>query len=223
MIAGLGKSASSFWGSVPSVLQVANAATFLLCVVGNALSSSAVMNKIGGETNSQISAAHKTAFTPAGYAFSIWGIIYTLVSMFCIFQLHPARKEWVAEVVGWRFIVVNLANASWLLCFGFELGGGQWVSSVVLFAGLLAPLVWLHRRMRVGDLGRTLHPSELLCAHAMVSIYSGWCCVAAVANVSIALTPRGATESLGWTPAGWSVVMQVVAFALASAYLWLYR
>lgn len=178
---------------------------------------------MGGETNGQISAAHKTAFTPAGYAFSIWGIIYTMVSLFCIFQCLPSRRAWTESVVGWRFVAVNLSNMSWLLFFGFEVGG-QWVSSVVLFGGLLAPLVWLHRRFRVGDLTRRVSVPELICAHGMVSLYAGWCCVACIANVAIALTPRGPVPaSLGWTPAGWSVLMQVVAVGLAGTYLSLYN
>ena len=210
--------------AVPSYLQVLNVATFLLCIVGNAISSSALMNRLGAETNGQVSNAHKTAFTPAGYAFSIWGVIYTLVSLFCIFQLYPARREWVAEVVGFRFIAVNLSNVTWLLLFGFEVAG-QWLSTAVLFLGLLAPLLWLHRRMRIGDLTVAIRPAELICAHGMVSIYAGWCCVAAIANVSIALTPRDAlvAPNLGWTPAGWSVLLQLVAAVVASTMAVVYR
>jgi hypothetical protein len=43
-------------------------------------------------TNADVSNAHPTAITPAGYAFSIWGLIFFLQSLFAVWSLFPLRN-----------------------------------------------------------------------------------------------------------------------------------
>ena len=60
---------------------LATAVSFLVMVVCNAAS---------GSRNAAVSAAHRTAFTPAGWAFSVWGLIYTLGATFVVWQAAPS-------------------------------------------------------------------------------------------------------------------------------------
>ena len=53
--------------------QILNAVALVATVVINYLSNTGVFN---GETMATISAKYQNLFTPAGYAFSIWGLIY---------------------------------------------------------------------------------------------------------------------------------------------------
>lgn len=50
-----------------------------------------------------ISDSRPTAFTPAGYAFAIWGVIYIFAALFVIYQALPSKRAWIASVQGWLF------------------------------------------------------------------------------------------------------------------------
>jgi len=62
----------------PSLLwRIGNPVSFVAVIIANA----AVGSKIGA-----VSDDNEVLITPGGWAFSIWGIIYTLLSCFCIWQ-----------------------------------------------------------------------------------------------------------------------------------------
>ena len=48
---------------------------------------------IGGKTIGNVSDELNTLFTPAGYAFAIWGLIYLLLLGFAIYGLRAAFKS----------------------------------------------------------------------------------------------------------------------------------
>jgi hypothetical protein len=54
-----------------------NAVAFVAVVIVNGLAGSTTL--IGGKTTAQVSDANPTLITPAGYVFSIWGVIYVLL------------------------------------------------------------------------------------------------------------------------------------------------
>lgn len=183
-------------------------------------------NGTAGSKNGAISDAYRTAFTPAGYAFSIWGLIYFLGALYSIFQLMPSRRAW-AFPHNVLFLCNYAGNTLWTFAFTGEWGGGLWPSTVIIFVGVMAPLAALHVRMGIGGHSGAARAtfSELLFAHAFVSLYLGWLVVACVANVSLSLTPRGgpAPSLGGLSPSGWSIIMQCVATALALLVLALRR
>lgn len=171
----------------------------------------------------------------AGYAFSIWGIIYSFVASFVVWQAWPQRQEWVHLNIGIDFALNALSNCAWLIAFNTKAGKFV-VSTIIIFFGIAASLLRLYLRLDIGRSGfgygsegkagtlllgaQPTRPawitvSEWLCVHCMVSIYLGWTCVACIANMSIMLTPQGGRADLGWTAAGWSVLMQCIAAALA--------
>lgn len=71
-------------------LQGVNVAAFLLTVVVNALSN---MLPLNGKTTAEISDSYPNLFTPAGYVFSIWGVIYVLLLIFAVYQAVPRQRE----------------------------------------------------------------------------------------------------------------------------------
>ena len=46
-----------------------------------------------GQSQEVITDQYDSLFRPAGYTFSIWGVIYILLLIYCIYQLLPAQKE----------------------------------------------------------------------------------------------------------------------------------
>lgn len=72
---------------------------------------------------SQITAMWDTRIDPAGYAFSIWGVIYSLIGVFVIYQAIPSEwvpdrnDELIFEDIGYVFMANMLGNAAWLIMF----------------------------------------------------------------------------------------------------------
>lgn len=197
----------------PSWLQGITAACYLVTVVING-ASNAASKPFGGSTNADISNAHRTAFTPAGYAFSIWGVIYTFGAMFAIWQLLPAQRAFAQARVGVWLPINFVANALWIIAFTNE-WGAVWVSVGIIFLGILAPLIVTYIKMEVGNHARVISAWELVCAHHFVSIYMGWTSVACIANVAVAGTPKFGVADWGWSASNWSILMQTVASVLA--------
>ncbi len=73
-----------------SILKYANILFFALTVVVNSLAGSTSI--IGGRNTANVSDANPSLVTPAGYVFSIWGIIYILLGVFVIYQALPSQQ-----------------------------------------------------------------------------------------------------------------------------------
>ena len=73
-----------------STMKWINILTFVLTVIVNGLAGSTTI--LGGKFTAEISDANPTLITPAGYVFSIWGIIYILLGVFVVFQALPSQQ-----------------------------------------------------------------------------------------------------------------------------------
>ena len=67
--------------SWPKKMQVINALAFVVMVLANNASM-----KYSKYTNKEVADQWNLRLTPAGWAFAIWGIIYTLLMVFAIYQ-----------------------------------------------------------------------------------------------------------------------------------------
>ena len=125
----------------PSALQWAHVVAFAVAITFNALSSAgqAQVPWLYPKSNAQITDERKTAFTPAGFAFSIWGIIYLFGAAVIVFQSLPKNADWTRRVVGPWMLINLLANAAWLPIFQNELVN-LWLSVGVIAGGILLPL-----------------------------------------------------------------------------------
>ena len=77
----------------------------------------------GTQSNEVLSAKYQTLVTPVGWAFSIWAIIFGSQLVFTITQIRPRFRghALVQDGVGYNYVGVCLAQATWGLVFGFEL------------------------------------------------------------------------------------------------------
>ncbi len=180
---------------------VALAVTLLLNTLATTL-------PLGGRTTAEISDSFKILFVPAGYVFSIWGLIYLALIGFAVFQALPAQQHnrWVRATDGW-FLLTCLANSLWLLLWQY----GFYPPTLVLMLTLLAALIVIYRRLAA--LGPAEAASRWL-VRIPFSLYLGWITVATVANASAVLV------DLGWdgsplTQVTWTVLMIAVAAGLA--------
>jgi len=188
--------------------QIVNLLAVILTVVVNGLANALPIN---GVTTGEVSDSFPVYFVPAGYVFSIWGVIYLGLLAFTIYQLLPAQRENLRlERIGWWFAVGCLANAAWIFFWHY----GIFPVTLVLMLVLLVSLLTIYLRL---DIGRTwVSRAEKWLVEVPFSIYLGWITVATVANATDVL------YDLGWngaplSPQLWTVIMLVIAAALAVA------
>lgn len=193
-------------------LQFVNIAALLLALIMNGLSNFLPLN---GRTAGEISDALPSFFTPAGFTFSIWGVIYTALIGFTIYQALPAqRNNWLLGRIGWSFALSSVFNASWLLAWHY----GYYVLSVGLMVGLLITLIVIYTRLEIGKPNPNLSLADRWLVQLPFSLYLGWITVATIANVS------SVANYLGWNGFGiaeptWSAIMMGVAVVVAGLLL----
>ena len=189
-----------------SVLRYANILFFALTVVVNSLAGSTTI--IGGKNTAQVSDANLTLITPAGYVFSIWGIIYIFLGVFVVYQALPKQQgKDYQKKIGWLFVLSSLINIVWLFLWQFE----YLTLSVVLMFLLLASLILIYLRLGVGK--SKVAMGERLAIHLPFSVYLGWITVASIANVAATLVSLN-WDGFGISPEIWTTLVVAVALII---------
>ena len=128
-----------------NILRWANIVAFAITVIVNSLAGSTKL--IGGRSTAQVSDMYPTLVTPAGYVFSIWGIIYILLGVFVVYQALPSQQgKDYQKKISWLFVLSSLANIIWLFLWQSESLG----ISVLLMFLLLASLILIYLRQGIG-------------------------------------------------------------------------
>jgi hypothetical protein len=164
-------------------------------------------NPPGGLTNAEVSAKYPTLFTPAGYAFSIWGIIYLSFVAYSIFQLLPSQRKYlIYDRLAIPLIITSVLSICWLFSFSYEL----LLLSVSIIVLMLVTAILLLVRSKEGVLQGNISKRISI----PFALYAGWLSVATIANTSVWLIAMGWRGwALGETP--WTLLMIAVAAALA--------
>ena len=190
-----------------AILKWGNILSFVATVIVNGLAGSTTI--LGGKNTADISDAFPTLITPAGYVFSIWGIIYVLLGVYVVFQALPSQKgAKYTERIGWLFILSSLLNIVWLFLWQYEYLA---VSTVVMFL-LLASLLAIYLRLNVGKSPVPLR--EKLAVHVPFSVYLGWITIASIANVAVTLVSLN-WDGLGIAAETWAMLVISVALLIA--------
>lgn len=188
------------------LIKWSNVVAFVLTVMINGLAGSTTL--LGGVNTAEISNANPTLITPAGYVFSIWGIIYVLLGVFVVFQVLPSQKEKeYTKKIGWLFVLSSVLNIAWLFLWQHEILS----LSVVLMFLLLITLVAIYLRLNIGK--STLPLREKLAVHVPFSVYLGWITIASIANVAVFLVSEN-WNGFGINPETWATLIVVVALEI---------
>lgn len=184
------------------VRQVVNVLATLGVIGVNGLANALPLN---GLTTGEISDRFDVYFAPAGYVFSIWGLIYLALIGFSIYQALPSQRENPRlQRIGYLYALTCVANAAWLFFWHYELFG--W--TLVAMLALLLLLIVIYLRLGVG---RTrVSTGENWLVRVPFSLYLGWITVATIANVTSLLDYLN-WDGWGIEPALWAVIMIVVA------------
>lgn len=190
-------------------LPALNTVGLVLVLTLNGLANALPIN---GVTTGGVSDRYENLFTPAGLTFSIWGLIYLLLTAFVVYEWLMARRgrDWFSARIGPWFFVSCLANASWILAWHYRLLPLSLLIMLVLLGSLLA--IYLH--LRIGLTGITR--GEWAFVHLPFSVYLGWITVATIANVTVLLVSIQ-WGAFGLSPQFWTVAVIAVATAIALA------
>ncbi|SDR76079.1 hypothetical protein SAMN04487764_0571 [Gillisia sp. Hel1_33_143] len=189
-------------------LSILNFISVLLVIVVNYYSQ---MYTINGNTMASLSAEYDNLFTPAGYAFAIWGLIFLAMFAYAIFQIKRAffsdKKSDFIEQTGPYFFIANLANASWVVVWLYEY---TFISIILMFIILISLLMVVIKT----NMERWDAPIKIIAfVWWPICLYSGWIAVAAIANVAAYLS------KIGWNggflnEVQWTMVMLTIAIFL---------
>jgi hypothetical protein len=187
--------------------QIAVIVTILGTLIVNGLANALPIN---GLNTGQISDRFNVYFVPAGYVFSIWGVIYLGLIAFAVFQALPSQRQNPRmRATGWLIALSGLANSAWIFLWHYELFPLTLIAMLVLLASLI--IIYL----RLGT-GRTTVPTaEAWAARLPFSIYLGWITVATVANVTSVLDYLK-WDGFGLSPETWMVIMLAAVLVIAA-------
>lgn len=169
-------------------------------ITANALANILPLN---GQTTGEISNRLPVLFTPAGYVFSIWSVIYVLLIIWVIgLWRNRLKKETLFERRSLLFILSSVFNIAWIFLWHYE----YFFLTVVVMISLLLTLIVLYCTYPLLD--------NRLSGRLPISIYLGWISVATIANISYVLTVY---EWSGWGLSDplWAVIMLTIGAAIA--------
>jgi len=166
---------------------------------------------INDQTMPEISAKYPSLFTPAGFTFSIWGVIYLALLFFVVYQALPSQRsnEKIAGIS--RLFQVNcVANASWIVAWHYDL----LTISLLIMLVMLFTLILIYRAL-LGAVERASTTQHLL-LHFPFSLYTSWITLATIANISTVQTGNG-WDNIGLTAISWTLLKLALAGAIGAA------
>jgi hypothetical protein len=185
---------------------------FLGVIAVNALAN---ILPINGYNTGQISAFYPNAFVPAGFTFSIWGLIYLLLLSYTIGftyysikgQQHPKAFIFI-ERINTYFLLTCVFNMSWIVAWHYL----QIELSVLIMLLFLITLIQLF--LKTITIARDLTLSQRFILQTPFIVYLGWISVATIANITALLVAYKWT-ALSIVPVYWSAAMILIAIILA--------
>lgn len=179
----------------------------VITLIFNGLAATGALN---GIPTGDISDKYSVLFTPAGYVFSIWSLIYLALTAFSVFQILPKQRESAdLDPIRILFIISSLLNSLWILAWQYE----YLLVSLLIMIGLLITLIKIDSRQTTAL--KEIKKSHQWLVRAPFSLYLGWISVATIANVSVVLFDLG-WNGWGLSDVFWTVLMMSVAVLLST-------
>lgn len=142
-----------------------------------------------------ISDGYPTLLTTAGYAFSIWGVIFLLDIVFAIWQCSNRRHDAAMLRVRIASLIAFALTSVWMVIFSQQ---QLWLALAAIWASLVCLVYaayWLSRQRPAPD-------ALSFCAWLPLSLHAGWVSLAVFLNtaqviVALRLLPLG--DMLPWS------------------------
>jgi hypothetical protein len=189
--------------------------TWLLFVGVIAVNALANILPINGYNTGQISAFYPNAFVPAGFTFSIWGVIYLLLLSYTIGftyytlkrQAYPKSYKFIEQINPY-FLWTCVFNMAWIVAWHYL----QIELSVVIMLLFLITLIQLFLKSNM--IANDLNLTQRFILQTPFIVYLGWISVATIANITALLVAYKWT-AFSIAPIYWSALMIFIALLLA--------
>ncbi len=193
-------------------LTIYQAVFFAFMITMNVLANALPLN---GYTTGEISAMYPNLFVPAGFTFSIWGLIYLLLLGYVVYSSSILWKRNsadamlpVVKTIAPYFILTCALNGVWIMMWHLLLVE----LSLFIMVGLLVTLIIIYIKLQP-------HRSKLKSINSLLYVpfvvYLGWISVATIANTT-ALLVHYKWNGFGVDAVMWSCIMITVAAILGS-------
>jgi benzodiazapine receptor len=161
-------------------------------------------------TMTVVTDTYLTVFRPAGYAFSIWSIIYLGQIAYAVYALLPSQRNITQH--GRQVVLLSVSSALsivWIIAFtGYYITA----SELIIISMLAFALALLRNAMNIvrgSSAGKWL-------VLVPFSMYAAWLSVATIANTFIWV------KSMGWSGSAaqeqlWAIVLVIVAGVIGLA------
>lgn len=169
---------------------------FALLFASVAMPAMAYVSQTGwlGPTNGEISNRYPTLLVAAGYAFAIWGLIFTLDLLLGIAAaVRKTESETVQRVMP-AVIAGFLLTGIWSPIFTLEL---FWLALVIIWLAL-GTMAWSAVQLARAPGERTRLQSLATIA---ISLHAGWLSLAAFLNIAQVMVAYEVPGTVGWSMA----------------------
>ena len=141
-----------------------------------------------GQTMGEVSAKYPTLLTPAGYAFSIWGLIFLGLVVYAGWQLLPAQRHLtLPDAVARPLTLAAAGTGAWVLLFAHEQIGLSVLVMLLILGSLAVAYGRAREQVRAGAAPHWVS--------IPLALFLGWISVATVINLTLGL--RELTGPLG--------------------------
>lgn len=168
------------------IFSILNLISIIFLIAWNGYANTGNYN---GKTVGELSAEYNNLFTPASYAFSIWGIIFLMLLVFGIYGVYHAfakanqnkpldkNTDFIKTTAPW-FLVANIFCSAWVVFWLDEMVG----VSVICMLGILVSLLMCVKKL---DMEIWDAPFPIIAfVWWPLCLYSGWISVATIANIA---------------------------------------
>jgi hypothetical protein len=190
-------------------LTVISSASLLFALVMNFLANYLPLNNI---TTAEVSDQYYSIFTPAGFTFIIWGVIYISLALFMVFIIkgvisNEERPKRIISEIGWYFAASSLFNGIWIVTWHYQ----RMLLSLIMIIGLLFSLLALYFKFKNSE----IRPGSYLIPF---SIYLGWATVATIANI-VTFEISVNWNRFGLPPEGWLTVLLLLVLGVSAYFV----
>jgi hypothetical protein len=152
---------------------------------------------------------------PAGFTFSIWGVIYLLLLFYTIGytyyslkrQAYPKAYRFI-ERINSNFLLTCIFNMAWIVAWHYL----QIELSVLIMLLFLTTLIQLF--LKTKTTAHDLNLTQRFILQTPFIVYLGWISVATIANITALLVAYKWT-AFSIAPVYWSAAMILIAIVLA--------
>lgn len=153
----------------------------------------------------------------AGYAFSIWSLIYGWLLAYAVYQALPSTEDTPGlRLLGWPSAIAMAGCGAWLIAAAID---AKWATVVIIAGSALVLCVPLVKRYPVQN------AKDFWLFAAPVSMLAGWLTVASAINFLTVLTSYGVIQPAmadAWAASGIVTVMAVGIGIATASRNWIY-